>query len=152
LKIVVFSHIAQLSMIQHHIAHLRCIFKNRSNPTLFMHNFQWQDTILHTSIFFNNLILKLLLGIYIMTFYYSIYCKGHLGQISMRSGQKLTFVKWNVIKQLQHFTECDMMFHGTPKMYIVFKCSIKHQITLNELLKFPKNWILNIIWNWWISS
>jgi hypothetical protein len=36
----------------------------------------------------------------------------------MRSGQRLTFVKSNVIKQLYHFIECDMIFYGTLKSNI----------------------------------
>ena len=88
-----------------------------------MHSFARQDIILHTYILFNNHILKLLLGIYIMTFYYNISCRGNRGRYEIR--RETTICKVNVIKQLQHFVECRMLFYGTLKAVLCFKYSIK---------------------------
>ena len=39
----------------------------------------------------------------------------------------------NVIKQLQHFILCNMMWSTTAFVNIAFQCSITHHIALNEV-------------------
>jgi hypothetical protein len=46
-----------------------------------------------TYILFNNHILKLLLGIYIMTFYYNISCKGNRGRYEIRRETTILYVE-----------------------------------------------------------
>ena len=76
-------------MIKHHIAHLYIIFTKKQ-------------------------IMKLLQRNYTMPFYNNISCKGNWVDI-IEIVQRLKSVNLSVIKQLQHFIECNMMFYGTLK-------------------------------------
>jgi hypothetical protein len=57
--------------------------------------------------------------------------------VDMRSGERLQFVRWNVIKQLQHFVECRVLFYGTLKTVLCLSIPFKKS--------YHTKWSANIV-------